>query len=258
MIEDLEFTRRLWMLRVGEMALGLGIAGRLRAQTAEITSLPPGLYQPMTGHLGHALQSADRFHSVPPGSPTDYVRRTEASFHPLFFSVSEFSVIRHLTVLILGQESAAEHDDQNGIVDEVTQWVDLAAYSSAGIRQAASGLDPLHRAVRAAYYGSDALHNRETLDEQRVYRDGLAWLEQASRSQHNAEFLALGPEDQNKIVTAISDKRIDSHVENSGTRFFQLLKSEVIRGFYTSRSGLKELDYKGNAFYARSPGCNRR
>jgi hypothetical protein len=29
----------------------------------------------------------------------------------------------------------------------------------------------------------------------------------------------------------------------------------LIRGFYTSRLGLKELDYKGNAFYAESPSC---
>jgi len=33
------------------------------------------------------------------------------------------------------------------------------------------------------------------------------------------------------------------------------LKSESIRGFYTSRVGLKELD-KGNSFYVKSSGCN--
>ena len=42
---------------------------------------------------------------------------------------------------------------------------------------------------------------------------------------------------------------------NAGTRFYDLLKAESIRGFYTSRRGLKELDFKGNSFYAESPGC---
>jgi len=27
-------------------------------------------------------------------------------------------------------------------------------------------------------------------------------------------------------------------------------------GFYTSKEGLKELDYKGNSFYSVSPGCD--
>jgi hypothetical protein len=31
-----------------------------------------------------------------------------------------------------------------------------------------------------------------------------------------------------------------------------------VRGFYTSQVGLKELDSKGNAFYARSLGCDNK
>jgi hypothetical protein len=34
------------------------------------------------------------------------------------------------------------------------------------------------------------------------------------------------------------------------------LKPECIRGFYTSRLGMKELDYTGNSFYGQSPGCS--
>ncbi len=255
---DIEFTRRVWMLRVGEIALGLGIAGRLRARGAETSSLPPGLYQPMSDHLGHALQSADRFRPVPPGSPTDYVQRPAGPFHPLFFSDSEFAVIRRLTELILGEEARPERHEQNGAIDEVAQWIDLAVFSSAGTRRAALEMGPLPLAVVAAYHGSHALQALQTFDEQKAYRDGLTWLENASASHDNAQFLRLSPEDQKGILNAISDERLDGHTENSGTQFYKLMKSEVIRGFYTSRAGLKELDYRGNAFYARSPGCDRR
>ena len=39
------------------------------------------------------------------------------------------------------------------------------------------------------------------------------------------------------------------------TRFFTFLKAEAIRAYYTSRHGLRELNYKGNWYYAASPGC---
>ena len=37
--------------------------------------------------------------------------------------------------------------------------------------------------------------------------------------------------------------------------FFTFLKAEAIRAYYTSRHGLRELNYKGNWYYAASPGC---
>jgi Gluconate 2-dehydrogenase subunit 3 len=82
-------------------------------------------------------------------------------------------------------------------------------------------------------------------------------LEDESRARHRAEFLRLSADDQLQLLAIISDERIQKDAENAGTRFFKFLKSEVIRGYYTSQAGLKELDYKGNAFYARSPGCSK-
>ena len=128
-------------------------------------------------------------------------------------------------------------------------------FSSAGIRQAALSLDPLHRALLTAYHGAGAVHDLETFDAQKVCRQGLAWLTEQSRSRGNADFLQLGENEQKQILTLVRDERSDEHIEHPGTRFFKLMKSEVIRGFYTSRVGLAELDFKGNAFYARSPGC---
>ena len=38
-------------------------------------------------------------------------------------------------------------------------------------------------------------------------------------------------------------------------KFFDLARTEAIRGYFTSAKGLEELDYKGNAYYTESPGC---
>jgi hypothetical protein len=253
---DPEFTRRLWMLRVGETALGLGFAGALGARASQSISLPPGLYQPLRDHLGHALESAGRFHPIPPGSATDYVTPTTGRFEPLFFSRSEFAVVRRLTELILGEGSEAGNNGPASVVEEVAEWIDLRVASSAATREAASALDPSYRAVMVAYHGAAAMHDLETLDAQKLCREGLAWLEHESRARHNSEFLDIAEKDQLDILVAVSDERIHPKVESPGTRFVKFIKSEVIRGFYTSEQGLKELDFKGNAFYARSPGCS--
>jgi gluconate 2-dehydrogenase subunit 3-like protein len=108
-----------------------------------------------------------------------------------------------------------------------------------------------------AYHGAGTLHELETFDAQTVCRDGLAWLQEESRSRHKAEFLEIGKRDQLSLLTAMSDEPINKDAQTLSARFFELIKSEVIRGFYTSQAGLRELDFKGNAFYARSPGCNR-
>ncbi len=254
MIDDAELTRRLWMLSVGEAALGLGFVGPILGQPAEVIPLPPGLYQPMANHLGHALQSDGRFHPIPAGSPTDYVRPRVTEFKPLFFSQAEFAVVRRLTQLILGEA------EDNDVIQEIAEWIDLSVFSSAATRQAAIGLDLSHRALFAAYHGREALRDLETLNGQKIWRDGLVSLDQESRSQHNRSFMDLGENEQIVVVTSMSDRAISgsSSAKSSGSPFFALLKAEVIRGFYTSRTGLKELNYKGNFFYARSPGCNSR
>jgi hypothetical protein len=256
MMRDSELTRRLWIVALGETALGVGVAGVLQAHADEATTLPPGLYEPLTDHLGHALQSAGRFHPIPPNSPTDYVTPSSEPFQPLFFSHSEFAIIRRITELLLGEEAHTEDHELEGVLEEVAQWIDLRVFSSAGTREAALRLDPLQRAVLVAYHGAGTVHDLETFDAQQVCRDGLAWLAEQSRSRANTDFLKAAENEQREILALASDERPDKHLENSGTRLFKLMKSEVIRGFYTSRVGLRELDFKGNAFYARSPGCN--
>jgi len=95
----------------------------------------------------------------------------------------------------------------------------------------------------------------ETSNPDKICRDGLEWLSNGVQSRHSDQFLSLTEERQLAILDSISDETPDRQSENSGARFFTFLKAEVIRGFYTSQAGLKELGFRGNAFYTRSPGC---
>ena len=90
---------------------------------------------------------------------------------------------------------------------------------------------------------------------QKLVRDGCAWLDTASQRKHGRGFNSVGPAEQLAMVESIADNRPDRGPQNPGTLFFAYLKERVIDGFYTSRTGLDELGYRGNAFYASPPGC---
>jgi gluconate 2-dehydrogenase gamma chain len=65
-------------------------------------------------------------------------------------------------------------------------------------------------------------------------RNGLQWLDAAAKRDYSASFTGLSPEQQT---------------------FFRLIRRYTVMGYYTSRVGLKELDYPGLQFYSQSPAC---
>ena len=263
-------SRRKWLIDVGKAAALAGIAGKTAPLDAEVAagipapetkpeSLPPGLYRPSSEHLGMALQDDSRFHPVPPGCQVDFIRPRTGPYEPQFFSNDEYKVIHQLTALMLGETAASSAESskssEGNIVDEVAEWVDLRTYSFGGVRDAAMRLTPEQVALAEAYNGAPLLHRVKNSDPQKTYRDGLAWLARESERRHQHGFVDLNEEQQATILDLISDERAGKDAENDGTRFFRQLKDNIISGFYTSRTGLKELDDKANRFYAYSPGC---
>ena len=75
-----ELTRREWLLRLGEITALAGVAGLVpematvltAAEQQQAAALPPGLYEPSSKHLIHALAARGE-PSIPAGTETDYV-----------------------------------------------------------------------------------------------------------------------------------------------------------------------------------------
>lgn len=258
-----DLTRREWLLRLGETITLLGFSGVASETPAAAASLlagsaaaalPPGLYEPSNDHLSHALTSDGQFHSIPAGSETDYVQPRRGPFQPQFFSATEFKTVRRLVELMLGSVAGpAGASEGAGIIDEVAEWIDLTVWRAAAVREAARRLAPEHRILAVHHYGAEAVEEVENGDPQKICRDGLSWL--SDESKGGEDFINRSEDEQVELLNRTSDARPDQSAENAGTRFLALIKAGVIRGFYTSRLGLKELDYKGNAFYAESPAC---
>ena len=241
-----QITRRQWLLRLGETVALAGVSGLvpespLRFFGDEPRPLPPGLYEPSADHLVRAL-SGHHPTAPPAGSETDYVQA--GASHPLqFFSAEDFSTITHFVSTLLG-------DVPPNALNEVAHWVDLWCYSAQGVREAARNLDPLHRALAAAYFGEASVNEIEAADPAAVARQGLTDLNRFCRDEHGKPFASLAVSEQQDVVRSISTGQ-----DSSLRKFFELIRNEAIRGYYTSAEGLKELDYKGNAYYPYCPGC---
>ena len=179
--------------------------------------LPPGLYDASPDHLGHALTNApSKLRTVP--------------YKPQFFTPEEFQIVGRVVGLILGPTR------DPAVVSEIAEWIDTTVFDEAAIHIAVHALSPGHRSLANHFYGEAAVREMETSTEQQTCREGL-------RQLSEKHFLHLSPSEQTALLTAT-------------TGFLQLMKTKCIHGYYTSRTGLKELDYKGNAFYSISPGCD--
>jgi hypothetical protein len=255
-------SRREWLLSLGSAVILSGFRGVPSEGAQEAhgsgAQLPPGLYQPSLDHLTHVLANEGRFVSAPAGAETEYVHPRSGPFVPQGLSSKNFAVVRRLVEIILGEDLRNAGDKRDAgapgnIYDEVCEWIDLMIASAPAVRKLARDLPAEQRALAVAYFGSEApMLQLENFEPERICREGLLWLAEESQRRFAKEFLDVEASGQAELVESISD---DTATTNEGVRLFVFLKNEGIRAFYTSRVGLKELDYKGNAFYGQSPGC---
>jgi hypothetical protein len=247
-----ELTRRQWILRLGELVALAGVSGLvperatalISSEQQSATELPPGLYEPSSKHLMHALSSAEKLHPAIPGSETEYVQPGPAPYRPQFFAAEEFQLVTRLVEVVLGKVDAAA-------LDQTTRWLDLWLHSSACVREAARQLDASHRALAVAFYGETPVRELETVDPQAVARSGIASLEESSKQSYGRGFLQLSEAEQQKLLFTTGQGEQATPLQ----KFFDLARHEAIRGYYTSAAGIEELDYKGNIYYPDCPGC---
>ena len=211
-------------MRVGGGTVLVGWSG-IDLSAAE---LPPGVYEPSRDHLGHALAG----HPMATGGETELVQVRTGTFQPAFFQPRQYRAIVQLVAVILGEKPDA------AIVHEIAEWIDLTISESSGVRAAARALSPPHRTLAIHYYGAESVRKLEEFDAQTVVREGLEWMDTHPLKQAEFNEILAGTKTGHPIAG-----------------FLAYLKQRVADGFYTSRAGLDELGYRGNAFYASPPGC---
>jgi gluconate 2-dehydrogenase gamma chain len=147
---------------------------------------------------------------------------TNGPYTPQFLSPSQYRTIEVLSELILPASEDSAGKPQPGAKDAgVAEFIDFMIFSDTA--------------------------------QQVPFREGLAWLDEASAP--SANFISLPPQKQTALLERLAYKSKFRAGEKSGQDFFRLVRKYTVMGFYTTRAGLQSLDYPGLVFYGTSPGC---
>jgi len=141
-----------------------------------------------------------------------------ASYHPVFFSASEYATVERLADMIIpGDETPGAKEAG------VAEFIDFMVASDPKV--------------------------------QYPFRMGLSWLNAHSERSAGKKFLELSAEQQSSLLEPLGYKDKARPGEEDGRRFFSLMREYTVTGFYTSEIGFKELDNPALKFYAESPEC---
>ena len=138
---------------------------------------------------------------------------------PAFFNKNQFATITELASLIIPTDETPGAREA-----KVNEYIDLIVGESA-------------------------------FDVQKIFLDGLAWLDKASKDRHKKNFVGLTNAQQVGLLTEISKIKNPAPHETTQAKFFKAIKDMTIDGFYTSKIGIEELGYVGNTVLDEFPGC---
>jgi len=101
----------------------------------------------------------------------------------------------------------------------------------------------------------DLIVGESPFEVQKIFLDGLAWLDKTSKERHKKSFVDLSNAKQVELLTEISKIKNPAPQEATQAKFFKAIKDMTIDGFYTSKIGIEELGYVGNTVLDEFPGC---
>ncbi|HLZ46945.1 MAG TPA: gluconate 2-dehydrogenase subunit 3 family protein [Gemmatimonadales bacterium] len=140
-------------------------------------------------------------------------------FAPAFFTPHEWDTVRVLADLVIPR------DERSGSATE------------AGVPE----------------YMDFMLNDRP--DGQTPMRGGLMWLDNESQERFGKTFVAATPQQQTAILDDIAWPKKAKPEMSQGVAFFNLFRDMTASGFFTSKMGVTDLDYRGNVFNMDWNGC---
>ncbi|MBK8247429.1 MAG: gluconate 2-dehydrogenase subunit 3 family protein [Gemmatimonadetes bacterium] len=92
-------------------------------------------------------------------------------------------------------------------------------------------------------------------DMQEPMRKGLAWMDDATQSRFQKTFVACSPEEQSALLDEIAYPKRAADKVKDGVTFFSRFRDLTASGFWSSRIGVKDLQYLGNVPQTSWTGC---
>jgi gluconate 2-dehydrogenase gamma chain len=146
------------------------------------------------------------------------VQPRAATYEPQFFTTAEYRAIDLLTELIIPKDESPGARDAG-----VSEFIDFMVAH-----------DP---------------------DIQFPFRTGLAWLDASATQRYGQDFSKLPANHQEDLLRRLAHRGRQLPTEMEGQKFFILIRTYTVMGYYTSKVGLEQLNYPGLKFYSASPEC---
>ena len=102
----------------------------------------------------------------------------------------------------------------------------------------------------------DLVLSHETDPVRTAFIEGLAEVDRLSLVRHQKAFVRLSAENQEALLSRLSNPEPDRSEGGAGHRFFRDLRRRTVFAYYTSREGIhQELGYQGKQVLAEWEGC---
>jgi hypothetical protein len=146
-------------------------------------------------------------------------RRTGAAFKPKFFTPAEYETVRVLVDIVIPK------DERSGSATEagVPEFMDFIMADQPA--------------------------------RQTAMRGGLAWLDRECVSRFEKNFRACTDAERTAVLDDISWPHRATPEVSHGVAFFNAFRDLTASGFWTSRMGIKDLEYTGNVYVPEWTGC---
>jgi len=92
-------------------------------------------------------------------------------------------------------------------------------------------------------------------DRQTAMRGGLAWLDTECRERFGRVFADCTDEERGRVLDDIAWPARARPEHSHGVAFFTAFRDLTASGFWSSRVGIADLDYRGNTFVPEWTGC---
>ena len=176
-------------------------------------------------------------------------KKGRGPYQPQFFTAEEFATIERLAELIIpndGQPGAREAG--------VAEFIDFMVANSVDVRRRSYQPQTTRKAVLESERIPDARESQQGLQYQ--FRYGVTWIEAHARRLHGQPFRECSEEQQTEMLEHLAYKDRYRDGEEDGRAFFKMMRQYTVSGFYTTRTGLEQLDFKGlQVFWTERPEC---
>ena len=95
----------------------------------------------------------------------------------------------------------------------------------------------------------------ERTNMQAPMKGGLAWLDSEMKDRHDVTFVAATEAQRRALLDQIAYPKKAPAELSHGVSFFNSFRDLTASGFWTSRMGVKDLEYTGNVYVPEWTGC---